>query len=56
MCSICDQSYDDAIHVPNVSLRARNVWHNSHLLSKVISTMQNNNTAAELIFALLQDL
>ena len=44
------------IHVLFDCLQARNVWRYSHLLSKVNSAMQNNNTTAEIIFVLLQDL
>jgi len=32
------------------------VWQHSLLLSKVISVMQNSNTAVEIIFTLLQEL
>jgi len=56
MCAICDESNEDAVHVMFDWLRARNVWRDSHLLSKVNSVMQNNNTTAEIIFALLQDM
>jgi len=56
MCDMCDESYEGAIHVLFNCLRARNVWHDSHLLSKVNSTLQNNNILAEIIFALLQNM
>jgi len=51
MCAMWDESYDDAIHVLFGCPRANNI-----LSSKVSLTMQNKNTSAEIIFALLHDM
>jgi hypothetical protein len=55
-CDVCDESYEDTTHLFFDCPRARNVWQHSLLLSKVVSVMQNSNTAAEIIFTLLQEL
>ena len=56
LCALCDESYEDMIHVLFDYYEARNVSRESCLLSKVDLAMQNNNTTTEIIFALLQDL
>lgn len=56
LCVMCEESYEDASHVLFDCPRARKVWQDSLLLSKVNSVMWCNNTAAEFIFALLQEL
>jgi hypothetical protein len=56
LCALCDEIYEDTIHILFDYHKARNVCRESCLLSKVDLAMQNNNTAAEIIFALLQDL
>lgn len=55
-CVMCEESYDDVSHVLFDCPRATKVWQDSLLLSKVNSVMLRNNTAAEFIFALLQEL
>jgi len=55
MCALRDESYEDAVQVFLDCPRARNIWRDGHLLSKVNSTMHNNNTTDQIIFALLQD-
>ena len=56
LCAMCDESYEDTSHVFFDCLRARIVWQQSLLLSKVISVMQKSSTTAEIIFTLLQEL
>jgi len=56
LCAMCDESYEDTSHVFFDCPRARNVWQHSLLSSKVVSVMQNSNTAAEIIFTLLHEL
>lgn len=56
MCALCDRNYEDAIHVFFDCPKARNVWKESHILQDVTRAMQNNNTIAEIVFALLQNL
>lgn len=56
LCIMCEESYEDASHVLFDCPRARKIWQDCLLLSKVNSVMLDNNTAAELIFALLQEL
>ena len=56
LCGLCDESYEDTIHVLFDCPRARNVWQHSLLWSKVYLVMQNNNTVADIIFALLREL
>ncbi|KEH17822.1 transmembrane protein, putative [Medicago truncatula] len=50
------RNYEDTIHVLFDCPRARNVWHHSLLWSKVYLVMWNNNTVADIIFALLGEL
>jgi hypothetical protein len=56
LCGLCDESYEDTIHVLFDCPRARNVWQQNLLWSNVYSVMLINNTAAEVIFALLREL
>ncbi|AES65936.1 hypothetical protein MTR_2g059130 [Medicago truncatula] len=52
---MCEECYEDVSHVLFDYPRARKVWQDGLLLSKVNSVMLWNNTAAEFIFALLQE-
>jgi hypothetical protein len=56
LCGLCDESYEDTIHVLFDCPRARNVWQHSLLWSKVYLVMRNNNTVDDIIFALLREL
>jgi len=56
LCVMFEQSYKDVSHVLFDCPRARKVWQDSLLLSKVNSEMLRNNTLAEITFALLQEL
>jgi len=44
---MCDESYEDAIYVLFDFPRAKNVWRDSHLLSRLNFPMQNNNATLE---------
>jgi hypothetical protein len=56
MCSMCDGNYEDDLHVMFDCQRARSVWRDSHLSNDIYAAMQTNNTAADIVFALLQNL
>jgi len=53
--SMCEESYEDTSHVMYDCPRARKVWQDCLLISKVNSVMLRNNTTAEIIFVLLQE-
>jgi hypothetical protein len=55
-CAMCEENYEDASHVLFDCPKARNVWLICSLVDKVNSVMRSNNTVAEIIFALLQEL
>jgi len=50
---MCEESYEDVTHMLFDCPKAGNVWLSCSLVDKVNSVMHNNNTAAEIIFALL---
>ena len=56
MCSMCEGNYEDAIHVLFDCPKARNVWRVSQLQNDVTVAMRNNNTVAEIVFHLIQNL
>lgn len=56
VCSMCDGNYEDDLHVLFDCQRARSVWRDSHLSNDIYVAMQTNNTSADIVFALLQNL
>lgn len=53
---MCDGNYEDDLHVLFDCQRARSVWRDSHLSNDIYVAMQTNNTSADIVFALLQNL
>jgi hypothetical protein len=56
MCAMCEDNYEDAIHALFDCPRARNVWCEGNMWQEVNTALQQHNTVAEIVFALLQDL
>ena len=55
-CALCEGNYKDAIHVLFDCPKAGNMWRVSHLQNDVTAAMRNNNTVAEIVFHLIQNL
>lgn len=56
VCALCDGNYKDDIHVLFDCPKARSVWWGNNLFQDIYVVMQTNNTVADIVFALLQNL